>query len=124
MFKRQGITLDRSRLSAWVGHACWWLTPLYELVLGSVLSSDKVFADETTSPVLDPGRGKTKTGQLWCYAVDDRPWAGPTHPAAAYVYCEGRSGEYPIAHLAAFRASCRSMAMPGMASWSERARIG
>ena len=103
MFKRQGITLDRSTLSAWVGRACWWLTPLYELVLGSVLSSDKVFADETTLPVLDPGRGKTKTGQLWCYAVDDRPWAGPTHPAVAYVYCDGRNGEYPIAHLAAFR---------------------
>jgi hypothetical protein len=24
-----------------------------------------VFADETTLPVLDPGRGKTKTGRLW-----------------------------------------------------------
>ncbi len=103
MIKRQGITLDRSTLSAWVGRACWWLTPLYELVLGSVLSSDKVFADETTLPVLDPGRGKTKTGQLWCYAVDDRPWAGPTHPAVAYVYCDGRHGEHPIAHLAAFQ---------------------
>src|SRR6476646_5367412 len=103
MFKRQGITLDRSTLSAWVGRACWWLMPLYELVLGTVLSSDKVFADETTLPVLDPGRGKTKTGQLWCYAVDDRPWAGPTHPAVAYVYCDGRHGEHPIAHLAAFQ---------------------
>jgi hypothetical protein len=76
-----------------VGRACWWLTPLYELVLGTVLSSDKVFADETTLPVLDPGRGKTKTGQLWCYAVDDRPWAGPTHPAAAYVYCCRATGQ-------------------------------
>jgi transposase len=68
-----------------------------------VLSSDKVFADETTLPVLDPGRGKTKTGRLWCYAVDDRPWAGSTHPAAAYVYSEDRRGEHPTAHLAAFR---------------------
>jgi len=103
MLKRQGITLDRSTLSAWVGRACWWLTPLYELVLGTVLSSGKVFADETTLPVLDPGRGKTKTGRLWCYAVDDRPWAGSTHPAAAYVYSEDRRGEHPIEHLAAFR---------------------
>lgn len=103
MLKRQGITLDRSTLSAWVGRACWWLTPLYELVLGTMLSSDKLFADETTLPVLDPGRGKTKTGRLWCYAVDDRPWAGSTHPAAAYVYSEDRRGEHPIEHLAAFR---------------------
>jgi transposase len=49
-----------------------------------------------------PGRGKTKTGRLWCYAVDDRPWAGPTHPAAAYVYSEDRRGEHPSTHLAAF----------------------
>jgi transposase len=35
MLKRQGISLDRSTLSAWVGRACWWLMPLYELVLGA-----------------------------------------------------------------------------------------
>jgi transposase len=103
MLKRQGITLDRSTLSSWVGRACWWLTPLYELVLGTVLSTDKVFADETTLPVLEPGKGRTKTGRLWCYAVDDRPWAGATHPAAAYVYSEDRRGEHPTTHLAAFR---------------------
>ena len=103
MLKRQGITLDRSTLSTWVGRACWWLKPLYELVVSTVLSTDKVFADETTLPVLEPGRGKTKTGRLWCYAVDDRPWTGPTHPAAAYVYSEDRRGEHPTAHLAAFR---------------------
>ena len=73
------------------------------VVVSTVLSTDKVFADETTLPVLEPGRGKTKTGRLWCYAVDDRPWTGPTHPAAAYVYSEDRRGEHPTAHLAAFR---------------------
>jgi transposase len=40
MLKRQGITVDRSTPSVWVGRACWGLTPLYELVLGRVLSSD------------------------------------------------------------------------------------
>ena len=33
-----------------------------------------------------------------CYAVDDRPWAGPSHPAAAYVYSEDRRGEHPATH--------------------------
>jgi hypothetical protein len=83
--------------------ACWWLNPLYDLVVSTVLSSEKIFADDTTLPVLDPGRGRTKTGRLWCYAVDDRPWSGPTHPAAAYVYSENRKGAHPSAHLAAFR---------------------
>ena len=73
MLERQGIRLDRSTLSHWVGRACWWLTPLHELMLSTALSAPKLFADETTLPVLDPGRGKTKTGRLWCDAVDDRP---------------------------------------------------
>jgi transposase len=120
MFKRQGITLDRSTLSAWVGRTCWWLTPLYELVLNTVLSSNHVFADETTLPVLDPGRGKTKTGRLWCYAVDDRPWAGPSHPAAAYVYSEDRRGEHPAAHLAAFRGTLQVDGYAGFSSLVER----
>lgn len=75
------------------GRACWWLTPLYELMLATVLASPKVFADDTTLPVLDPGRGRTKTGRLWCYAVDDRPWCGPGHPIAAYVYSDDRKNE-------------------------------
>ncbi len=102
MLGRQGVTLDRSTLSNWVGRACWWLTPIYDLVVGTVLSSTKLFADDTTLPVLDPGRGRTKTGRLWCYAVDDRPWCGPSHPAAAYVYSEDRKGARPAGHLASF----------------------
>ena len=103
IFARQGVTLDRSTLCNWVGRACWWLAPLHELVLSTVLASPKVFADDTTLPVLDPGRGRTKTGRLWCYAVDNRPWCGPGHPAAAYVYSENRKGEHPQAHLRGFR---------------------
>jgi transposase len=103
MLERQGIKLDRSTLANWVGRACWWLTPLYELMLSTVLGSPKVFADDTTLPVLDPGRGRTKTGRLWCYAVDDRPWKGPGHPMAAYVYSDDRKNERPAAHLAGFR---------------------
>ena len=103
MLARQGVTLDRSTLSNWVGRACWWLTPLYDLLVSTALSAPKLFADDTTLPVLDPGRGRTKTGRIWCYAVDDRPWAGPTHPVAAYVYAEDRKGSRPAGHLAGFR---------------------
>jgi transposase len=100
---RQGIMLDRSTLSDWVGRACWWLKPLYELVVSTVLRAGTIFADDTTLPVLDPGRGKTKTGRLWCYAVDNRPWAGPAHPVTAYVYSEDRRSEHPASHLASFK---------------------
>ena len=103
IYERHGIRLDRSTLGDWVGRACWWLRPLYDRILSHVTAQEKIFADDTTLPVLDPGRGRTKTGRLWCYAVDDRPWGGPAPPAVAFVYATDRKGERPAAHLSSFR---------------------
>jgi transposase len=103
IFARQGIALDRSTLCDWVGRACWWLEPLWRLLRRHVMSSTRIFADDTPLPVLDPGRGRTKTGRLWGYAVDDRSWQGSTPPAVVYLYAEDRRGEHPAEHLAAFR---------------------
>jgi transposase len=102
IYSRQGVDLDRSTLADWVGRAAWHLRPVYERLLAHTRSSPKIFADETTAPVLDPGRGRTKTGQLWAYARDDRPWGGVDPPAVAYVYAPDRRSERPQAHLADF----------------------
>jgi transposase len=56
-----------------------------------------------TGPVLDPGRGPTKTGPLWAYAADDPPWGGADPPGVAYVCVPDRKAERPIAHLAGFK---------------------
>jgi len=108
-------------LRAALGRACWWLEPLHELLLSTILSSPKVVADDTTLPVLDPGRGRTKTGRLWCYAVDNRPWSGPGHPAAAYAYSEDRKGEHPAIHLKGFRGLLQ---VDGYAGFNRLARSG
>src|SRR3954469_20185142 len=76
-------TLDRSTLADWVGRAAFHLRPVHERLLDKLKASPKLFADETTAPVLDPGRGRTKTGQLWAYARDDRPWGGTDPPGVA-----------------------------------------
>lgn len=103
IYARSGLDLDRSTLADWVGRAAWFLRPLHERLLDSLRRSPKLFADETTAPVLDPGRGRTKTGQLWAYARDDRAWGGPEPPAVAYVYAPDRKAERPAAHLQGFR---------------------
>ncbi len=64
IYARQGIDLDRSTLADWTGRGAWWLRPLHTRLLAELRASPKLFADETTAPVLDPGRGRTKTGQL------------------------------------------------------------
>jgi len=103
IYARQGIDLDRSTLADWVGHAAWHLRPLHERMLLRLRQLPRLFADETTAPVLDPGRGRTKPGQLWAYAADDRPWGGSDPPGVAYVYAPDRKAERPIAHLEGFK---------------------
>ncbi len=103
IYARQGIELDRSTLADWVERAAWFLRPLHERLLDHLRASLTLFADETTAPVLDPGRGKTKTGQLWAYARDDRPWSGGAPPAVAYIYAPDRKAERPVQHLKGFR---------------------
>jgi len=103
IYARQGVDLDRSTLADWTGRAAFLLRPLHARLLEKLKASPKLFADETTAPVLDPGRGRTKTGQLWAYARDDRPWSGPDPPAVAYVYAPDRTAERPMQHLAGFK---------------------
>ena len=69
IFARQGVDLGRSTLANWVGGAVWWLEPLHARLAEHVFASQKLFADETPIPVLDPGRGRTKTGRLWVLVV-------------------------------------------------------
>jgi transposase len=82
IFARHGVDLCRSTLAGWVGGACWWLEDLHERLCKNVFASDHLFADDTPIPVLDPGRGRTKTGRLWVYAREQRPWGGPSSPMA------------------------------------------
>ncbi len=102
IYARQGVNLDRSTLADWVGRAAWYLAPLRDHLLAELKKGPRLFADETTAPVLDPGRRRTKTGQIWAYARDDRPWGGTDPPAVAFIYAPDRKAERPKAHLAGF----------------------
>ena len=123
IYARQGIDLDRSTLADWVGHAAWHLRPLHERLLVKLRQRSKLFADETTVPVLDPGRGRTKTGQLWAYAADDRPWRGADPPGVAYVYAPDRKAERPIAHLDGFKGILQVDGYAGYPKLAERGDV-
>ena len=56
IYGRQGVELDRSTLADWSGRAAFALRPVYERLFDVLKGSDKLFADETRAPVLDPGR--------------------------------------------------------------------
>jgi len=103
IFARHGVNLARSTLAGWVGGACWWLEALHDRLCADVFASDHLFADDTPVPVLDPGRGRTKTGRLWVYAREQRGWGGPAPPAAVYLFAPDRKAERPLTHLEHFK---------------------
>jgi len=136
IFARHGVELDRSTLADWVGQAAWHLAPIVYRMAELLKRSGKLFMDETTVPVLAPGRGRTKTGYLWAMARDDRPPRGSPDPrsfgveAAAVLAAAGtvptrRAWSSPTRPAAAaitasecWRASrgcCRSTATAGTA---------
>jgi hypothetical protein len=103
IFARHGVSLETSTLSGWVGATAAALQPLVDALAADILASDTLHVDDTPVPVLAPGTGKTKTGRLWTYVRDERPFAGARPPAALFFYSPDRKGEHPQAHLKDFR---------------------
>ena len=110
---REGIEIERATLADWVGHAAWWVTPLAELIGAHVLAAPIIHTDDTPIAVLAPGNGKTRTGRLWTYVVDERPWQGGRASAADYRFSPDRRGERPRDHLALFRGVIQADAFSG-----------
>lgn len=102
IFARHGIALARSTLADWIHAASWWLAPLRNLLMSHVCAGERVFADDTPLPILDPGRGCTRTGRLWAYARDDRDFAGTSAPAVVFYATPDRTAMWPARHLAGY----------------------
>jgi hypothetical protein len=99
---REAVALERSTLADWVGGAAALLEPLVQALGRHVLAGGYLHGDDTPVPVLEPGRGKTRTARLWTYVRDERPWAGSGATAVLFRYSPDRKGEHPRAHLKSF----------------------
>lgn len=120
---RQGVEIDRSTRADWLGSAARLVNPLV-LALGNyVLSSAKLHADDTPVPVLQPGRGTTKTGRLWTYVRDDRSAGDDRPPAVWFQYSPDRKGERPLGHLKTFRGILQADAYAGFGRIYERGDV-
>ncbi len=103
MFEREQIDLSRSTLADCVGGVNKLIQPLIDALGRYVLAAEKLHADDTPVPVLEPGRGTTRTGRLWAYVRDDRPAGHADPPAVWFRYSPDRKGERPRLHLKDFR---------------------
>jgi hypothetical protein len=71
-------------------------------------------------PVL--AKVKTRTGRLWTYVRDDRPFGGKAAPAAVFFYSPDRGGEHPERHLAGYKGLLQADAYAGFNALYDPAR--
>ncbi|MBP2448293.1 hypothetical protein JOH51_005801 [Rhizobium leguminosarum] len=95
MYDRLGIDISRSVMADWVGRVSILLAPLVLAIRAHVAAVDRIHTDDTPVDVLDPGRGKTKTGRVWVYVFDGSGYQDPTPGAIAYYYSPDRKGAHP-----------------------------
>ena len=98
-YAREGIELSLSTMADHVGACAAALLPLYELIKAHVFAAERIHGDDTTVPVL--AKVKTRTGRLWTYVRDDRPFGGSDPPAAVFFYSADRPASIPSSILPA-----------------------
>ena len=102
MFARHGLALSKTTLCDWTLGAAELLSRLMKPLTAHVLRSGVVGADDTTLPLADPGRGKTRTARLWAYrgggfkrAEDGVGWQAQPE-AVVFEFTESREGLHPL----------------------------
>jgi transposase len=99
-YAREGIALSVSTMADHVGACTATLMPLYEIIKAHVFAAERIHGDDTTVPVL--AKTKCRTGRIWTYVRDDRPFGGEAPPAAVFFYSPDRAGIHPEQHLAGY----------------------
>jgi transposase len=110
-YAREGIELSVSTMADHVGACAATLMPLHELIKSHVFAAERVHGDDTTVPVL--AKVKTRTGRIWTYVRDDRPFGGDAPPAAVFFYSPDRASIHPEQHLAGYRGILQADAYAG-----------
>ncbi len=123
IYAREGVELETSTLSGWVGATTVALAPLTEVLAADLMASQTLHGDDTPVPVLAPGSGKTKTGRIWTYVRDERPFDGARPPAALFFYSSDRKGEHPRAHLERFTGVLHADGYAGFNGLFETGRV-
>jgi transposase len=122
---RHGVPIDRSVLADWMGRTGALIAPVVDHMARRLMAdSTRLYVDETTAPVLDPGRGKTKTGYLWAVLRDDRGWGGTAPPGVVFHYRPGRKGEYAAEILQGFNGTIQVDAYGGYSHLATPKRTG
>lgn len=97
IFVRSGWEIPRSTQCGWLAASADLLAPIARAMAVDVLRGAKLHADDTVCPVLEPGRGSTRTARQSVYIGDD------AHPHNVFQYTPDHTRKPPRDFLAPFR---------------------
>ena len=97
IFRRQGVELSRATMCDWMARCGELLAPIVNRMRDEILKSFIIQTDDTTVPVQDKSRDKTKTGRLWAYLGDF------DHRYIVYDYSPDHSSIWPEQFLARYK---------------------
>lgn len=100
IYAREGIDLNRSTLSGWMGQSTALLERLADAIGQYVRNGQAIFADDTTIKM--QAKRKCITARMWTYVRDEQPWGSNDPPAAWYQFSTDREGKHPTDHLSKY----------------------
>lgn len=107
MFARQGVAVSRRSMSRWMYFSADLLEPIVEHMQSAIMGSRRIHTDDTTFPILEPGRGETRAAKLWGYAGDE------DHRHTIYKVTIRRTRDGPREVLAGYRGALQADAYRG-----------
>ncbi|MCC7547400.1 MAG: IS66 family transposase [Burkholderiales bacterium] len=115
---REGVAFPRSTLCEYKLGGAELLAVLRPALIAHVLAAPRVHADDTTLPLLEGGRGKTRTARLWGYlgagARRDAVGSWVEHaPAVVFEFTESRESVHPARFLKGYRGYLQADAYAG-----------
>ena len=118
IFARHGVDLPRSTLCEWKLASGGLLAVLRAPLIAHTLGAPRLHTDDTTMPLIEGGRGCTKTARLWGYlgAGARRNDAGQwvEHPpSVVFEFTESRESKHPIRFLKDYQGYLQADAYSG-----------
>jgi transposase len=118
IFKRHGVDLPRSTLCEWKLACGELLAVLRAPLIEHTLNAPRLHTDDTKMPLIEGGRGRTKTARLWGYlgagARQNQAGEWVEHaPSVIFEFTESHESRHPFKFLKDYQGYLQVDAYPG-----------
>jgi transposase len=128
IFRRHGVELPRSTLCDWKLGCGELLGVLRPALIDHTLNAPRLHSDDTTMPLIEGGRGRTRTARLWGYLgagarqAEDGTWVEHP-PSVVFEFTGSREAIHPIEFLKGYRGYLQVDAYSGYEALFKTGRV-